>query len=549
MRFKQSLTKQLLPGIIWAAVAAVPVLFVAIFFGWPVVSLIMRGLADPQTALEIALSSDTVKVLGQTLMQATAGTVVSVLAGIPVGYALYRVNFRGVTALRALITVPFVMPTVVVAVSFNSLYGESGALYWLGLDQSFTLLVMAFAFFNITVVARSVGTLWERLDTRPADAARMLGAGPVRVFLTITLPALRPAIAAASALVFLFCATSFGIVLILGGRRFANLETAIYRNTVQLLDLQTAAVLAILQTILVVLSLVVAQRIRSRSEQRQLVQKPAARLGRSNWLPVAVTILIMLLQAMPLFSLLWRSLHRDGRFTLQNYADLAVTHKTLNGSVLDAAFTSLKFAVIATLLTVVISAIAAIVASRRPTSPLLRRGLSLFDGLLMLPVGVSAVTLGSGLLLTMHRPFGIDIDLRTDTALIFIAQALVAMPIVMRILLPSLRAIDQRSKDAAAVLGASPLRVMLDIELPQLGRALGIALGFAFAAALGEFGASSFLVRPGATTLPVIISYLAAKPGSSEYGSALAAAVLLGAITAAVMLAAERIRPKQRGEW
>jgi thiamine transport system permease protein len=133
------------------------------------------------------------------------------------------------------------------------------------------------------------------------------------------------------------------------------------------------------------------------------------------------------------------------------------------------------------------------VLSRRPASPGGRWLLHAADSVFMLPLGVSAVTVGFGFLITLNRP---PLDLRSSWLLIPIAQALVALPLVVRTLLPTLRAIDPRLHEAAATLGAGPRRILLTIDLPFALRGLGLALGFAFATSLGEFGATSFLARP-----------------------------------------------------
>lgn len=239
-----------LTAALWLTAAAIPALFVTVFFLWPVFALVATGfVSDGKLELhgltQVLTDSRTWRVLSNTFAQATAATAVSVLLGVPAAYVLYRINFRGRGLLRALLTVPFVLPTVVVGVAFTALFGSSGPLGWLGLEGSFLVVVLALAFFNITVIARTVGGYWALLDDRQAQAARTLGAGPVRAFLTVTLPALAPAIASAGSLVFLFCATSFGVVLILGGRAFSNVETEIYRLTVQFLDLRSAAVLSL----------------------------------------------------------------------------------------------------------------------------------------------------------------------------------------------------------------------------------------------------------------------------------------------------------------
>ena len=164
----------------------------------------------------------------------------------------------------------------------------------------------------------------------------------------------------------------------------------------------------------------------------------------------------------------------------------------------------------------------------------------LLDGLFMLPLGVSAVTLGFGFLVTLDRP---PLDLRSSGALVPIAQALVALPLVVRTLAPVIRSVDPRLRQAASSLGASPLRVLVSVDLPVLWRPLLAATGFAFAVSLGEFGATSFLARPDRPTLPVLVYQLVSRPGEQNFGTALAASVLLGAVTVAVVVAVERLRP------
>ena len=545
----------------WGGAAAVPLVFLALFFLWPVLSLVATGLFsggrfDAAGIREVFGAARTWRVIGQTAAQASSATALSVLLGVPAAYVLYKLEFPGRALLRGLLTVPFVLPTVVVGVAFSALLGEGGPLGWLGLDRSFGIVVAALAFFNVTVVARTVGGFWARLDDRPAQAARVLGAGRARAWVSVTLPALAPALASAAALVFLFSSTSFGIVLILGGREFANVETEIYRLTVQFLDLRGAAVLSLAQFAIVGLALAVSARLRGAGERAvELRAGPGGgrRPGRADAPAIAAfAATALLLHALPIATLVARSLRGpDGGWTLANYAALAdpPAGLPLDAPVLAAAWLSARVALAAALIAMVLGLLIALVLSRRPASPALRRGMGLFDALVMLPLGVSAVTLGFGLLLTMHRPLGIGFDLRTSAALIPVAQALVALPLVVRTLLPVLRGIEPGLRFAAASLGADPITVLRTIDLPLLGRSAGLALGFAFAASLGEFGATSFLVRPGGQTLPVAVAELIGHQAPGSYGAGLAAAVVLGAVSAGIMLLAERLRTDHRGEF
>jgi thiamine transport system permease protein len=126
--------------------------------------------------------------------------------------------------------------------------------------------------------------------------------------------------------------------------------------------------------------------------------------------------------------------------------------------------------------------------------------------------------------------------------LVPIAQALVAIPFVVRVMTPVLRAIDPRLRDAAATLGASPARVWREVDLPIVARAALVAAGFAFAISLGEFGATVFIVRPDQPTLPVLVYRLLGQPGPLNFGGAMAASVILMGLTALAILGIERFR-------
>ena len=181
----------------------------------------------------------------------------------------------------------------------------------------------------------------------------------------------------------------------------------------------------------------------------------------------------------------------------------------------------------------------ALLLTRRSRSRTERRVRSVLDGLFMLPLGVSAVTLGFGFLITLDEP---PLDLRDSPLLIPLAQALVALPLVVRTLVPVLSGVDDRLRQAAASLGAGPVRALVTVDLPVVWKPLLAAGGFAFAVSLGEFGATSFLARPDDPTLPVVIFRLIGRPGPLNDEMAMAASVVLAGTTALVMLLVERLR-------
>ena len=541
----------------WALAGAVPLVFLAFFFAWPVATLVGRGFfPDGSFTLDgfgqVLTDDRTWRVIRTTLAQAAAGTVVSVLLGVPGAWVLYRTRFPGRWLVRAIVTVPFVLPSVVVGVAFKSLVISTGPLGHLGLDRSFAIIVASLVFFNYALVVRTVGALWASLDPRTEQAASVLGASPRRVFWTITIPALAPAISSAAALVFLFCASAYGVVMVLGGPSYGTIETEIWFLTTQLLDLTGAAALSIVQLVVVGAALLSASRLQATQARAQRLRTDASMeapwSARRDAGPTLLTAAVVLgLLTFPMATLVQKSLTTASGLGLEHYANLATTGGgTLSVPVWEAAANSLRTASVATVLALVLGLLVSLVVSRRPRNEAGRRALGLLDAAFMLPLGVSAVTVGFGFLITLNRP---PLDLRSSLVLVPIAQAIVALPLVVRVLLPVLRAIDPRLREAAAVLGAGPGKVLRDIDLAFLGRGLGLATGFAFATALGEFGATSFLARPDQPTLPVVVFRLIGRPGLENQGMGFAAAVLLAVGCAIVMGLAERMRPQEATTW
>lgn len=540
---------------------AVPVAFFALFFAYPVTAIVGRGLkaeGDWQFGRigEVLSRPDILGVLWFTTWQALASTALTLLIALPGAYVFARFDFPGKQVLRAVVTVPFVLPTVVVGTAFLALLGRGGLLdelWGVRLDTTVWAILLAHVFFNYAVVVRTVGGLWSQLDPRQEEAARVLGAGRFAAFRRVTLPALAPAVAAAALMVFLFTFTSFGVVQILGGPAYSTLEVEIYRQTAQLLDLPTAAVLTLVQFAAVGGILAVhAATVRRRERALKLVdpaQTSRRPRGVGQWaLLGGVLLTALLLILLPLGVLVERSLDGGdgpGGYGFGYYEALqsvgAGGSSTFLVPPLEAVGNSLRYALVATLIALVVGGLAAAALTRRAGR--LVRG---FDALLMLPLGVSAVTVGFGFLITLDKP---PLDLRTSWILVPLAQALVGVPFVVRTMLPVLRAVDDRLREAAAVLGASPLRAWREVDLPLVRRAVLVAAGFAFAVSLGEFGATVFIARPDNPTLPVAVARLLGRSGELNYGQAMALSTILMLVCAVSLLLLERIRTDRSGEF
>ncbi|MFF0018295.1 ABC transporter permease [Streptomyces sp. NPDC005374] len=532
---------------------AVPVAFFAVFFAWPVAAIVARGLKTDGAwqfgrITDVFTQPDIRHVLWFTTWQALASTALTLLVALPGAYVFARFDFPGKQVLRAVVTVPFVLPTVVVGTAFLALVGRGGLLdelWGVRLDTTVWAILLAHVFFNYAVVVRTVGGLWAQLDPRQEEAARMLGASRLTAWRTVTLPALAPAVAAAALMVFLFTFTSFGVVQILGGPAFSTLEVEIYRQTTDIFDLATAAVLTLIQFVAVGAVLALhAWTVRRRETALRLVDASGTARrprGTGEWgLLAGVLATIAVLLVLPLAVLVQRSLDAPdfGYYRALTHSDGGV----FLVAPIEAVGNSLEYALAATAIAVVVGGLAAAALTRRDAGRFVRG----FDALLMLPLGVSAVTVGFGFLISLDEP---PLDLRQSWILVPLAQALVGVPFVVRTMLPVLRAVDHRLREAAAVLGASPWRVWREVDLPMVRRALPIAAGFAFAVSLGEFGATVFIARPDNPTLPVAVARLLGRAGDLNYGQAMALSTVLMVVCAVALLVLERLRTDRTGEF
>lgn len=518
-----------LPRTVVAGLAVLPVIFLGVLFVWPVLTLL--GQVVSGSAVERTLSrGDLWSVVWFTLWQAVVSTAATIVAGLGPAYLLARWQFRGHRLLSALVTVPFLLPTVVVGAAFISLLPDR-------LIGTVIAVVVAHVFFNIAVVVRVVGTVWAQLPADLVDAARLLGASPWRATRSVTFPILRPAIVAAATVVFLFTFTSFGVVQILGGPTNPTIEVEIARRATQLGDVGGAAVLSVLQLGVLAAVVTLSGRLALTTARVSLRDRPAPTRGfRRTHVAVRIgAVTTAVLMVAPLIALVVSSFRPADSWSLTAWRTLFDQQSVRPGLSLGvdpvaAVVASLRYAFVATMISVVVGATAslAIAAARR-------RG-RLLDVGLMLPLATSAVTIGFGMLITFDTaPF----DWRDEWWLVPLGHALVAVPFVVRTILPVLQARPSGWLDAAATLGASPTRAWWAIDVRRLRRPLVVGAGFSIAVSLGEFGATSVLSRTGDPTLPLAIGQLLGRAGDIPRAQAAALSVLLALVTIAVLVAVE----------
>ena len=574
----ESLTGRRNPArlILAGIVFLLPIIFFALFYIYPLGSilrlgLIPEGVLDTAALTQLFTDGYLLRVLWFTTWQAMVSTVLTLLLAFPGAYVLARYRFRGKTAVRTLATLPFVLPTVVVAAAFVALIGPSGVINtWLRdlfaleaapirLNQTVWIILAAHVFYNYSVVLRLLSAYWQNLPPSMTQAAQMLGASPRRVFFEVTLPLLRPAITSAATLVFIFCFTSFGVIVILGGPRFATLEVEIYRQALNLFSLPLAAALSLWQIIFTFILMWVYTRTQARVGQtvkaisRGAVER-AVKKPREKIFVFGNVVLIVMLIGAPLYALVVRSFRGRSGFTTAYYQALFTNRDDSLFFIPpgEAILNSVLIALVAMALSVSLGLLAAQALTRweRETNgrkpigtTLLARGL---DALLMLPLATSAVTIGLGYLIAFGQsPF----NWRASLLMLPIAHAVVAVPFVMRAVLPGFRGIQPALREAAAVLGAGGWRVWWEVDWPLIRRPILVGAVYAFTISLGEFGTSIFLARPERPTMPLAIYRFLGQPGALNYGQALAMSVLLMLVCAMAFLAIEHFRFGNEGEF
>jgi thiamine transport system permease protein len=568
-----------------------PFFFLGLFFFYPLARILALGLDF--TSLKASILTRISQVLFFTFYQAVLSVLLTLLLGLPLAYLFARFDFPGKAIFRALTAIPFMLPTVVVAAGFNALLGPRGwanlALMSLfGFDRppvafvgTLGAILAAHVFYNATIVIRLVGNAWAGMDTRLIDASRSLGASPWRTLIRVTLPLLRPSIFAASLLVFLFDFTSYGVILLLGGPRFATLEVEIYVQALKMLNLPAAALLSVIQLLCTLIFSFVYSfyitRVTSPLKPRAAwmnIQKPK-KLPEKTFVALMLTVLLAFF-ALPLLALPLRSVSRleadraassssppflgskwggawGGSLTTAYYSELFINRR---GSLFyvppfEAARNSLAYASLTVLFSLLMGFPAA--------SALARPGKleKWVDPFLMLPLGASAVTLGLGYIITFNHAFfpGNWIlntghwTLITSPILIPLAHTTIALPFVIRNLQSALAMIPNRYREAAAVLGASPWQTWKTIDWPIISRAVVSAGAFAFTISMGEFGAASLLARPEYPTLPTAIYRFLSQPGGMNYGQAMAMATILMLACGLGIVLIEKLRLPGTGEF
>jgi thiamine transport system permease protein len=364
----------------------------------------------------------------------------------------------------------------------------------------------------------------------------------------VSLPQLKTAVVSAAALTFLFCSSSYGIILVLGGGLVQSIETQIATAALQFLDLQTAAALALLQSAITAVAFLISQSITKDPIGVELVDETTRKpsLDWRDWPAIAITALMAIgMIAIPLALVMVKAFTFDSQLSLQNFINLAGRgdRNLLNISVSEATLNTLRNVAVSTAISVSLGLLVAYLLSRSLRSRRSRVTNRAIEVLFLIPIGISSVVLGFGYLIT----FGSGIlPLRESWLVVPVVQALMALPLVIRIVYPALVSIGTEHREAAALSGATASQTWWSIEAGIIRPVIFTAAGFAMIAGIGEFGAASLLAYGNEATLPTVLYALISRPGEQNFGMAMAVCAILIALTFTLVLAVSARKPRRR---
>lgn len=501
---------------------------VLLFMGLAVAALLSF---DADAASADVLDAYTLRILRFTLWQATLSTLLSIALGLPVALALARQrDFPGRIWIVRLMAVPMGLPVIVGALGIIAIWGRQGIFNTVfmaaGASQPFSIyglsgILIAHVFFNLPLAVRFFLAGLERVPGEYWRIAASLSFGSVSTFRFVEWPAIVRLIPGVAGLIFMLCATSFTLVLLLGGGPAATtIEVAIYQALRFDFDPPRAISLSLMQIIMTSVLLVLLSRLPSADTEALTQAKAVRRFDSERWTARlwdgSMIMLAMVLVALPLGAVAASGLTAD------------LLRLLLASAFLKAALASLLIAVLSASLAILVSvalvrARQAIAAQRRPAAPLrvLFTAMGAGSALVLL---VPPVVLGSGWFLLL-RPLG---DVSTFAPiLVSIINMLMALPFVMRVLEPAFIAHQARTGRLAANLRLSGLSRLRLVDWPVLWRPVVTAFSFAMALSLGDLGAVALFGSENFTTLPWLVY---SNMGSYRTNDAAGYAFILGVI-------------------
>jgi len=501
---------------------------IAVFVGLAVFALLLSSGAS--SILAAVLEPYILRVLRFTLLQALLSTLLSIAFAIPVAQALARQqHVPGRMWIIRLMAVPMGLPVLIGALGLIGIWGRQGLmnalLLKLGMAEPISIyglsgILLAHIFFNMPLACRLMLAALERVPAEYWLMASGLGMRPGSIFRFIEWPVLRSVIPGIAGLIFMLCATSFTLVLTLGGGPAATtVEVAIYQSLRFDFDPGRAVVLSLLQIVLTSVILGALSFLPAPGDEGttagKALRRPDGRLPGARLADGGVLLLAALFLGLPLMSVLLAGLRSD-------------LMKLLREPIFwQSAATSLAISISAAILALLISM--TLVSARRAV--LLRRSGAMGAGAFFAAMGgasslvllVPPIVLATGWFLALR-----SFDVSAVAPLLIVAiNALMSLPFVMRVLEPAFIVHKRRTQKLAASLGVTGWVQLRLIDMPALFKPVLTAFSFAMALSLGDLGAVALFGSDSFVTLPWLVY---SRMGSYRTNDADGLALILGIV-------------------
>ena len=475
----------------------------------------------------------------KNLAQALLSTVFSLVIGLPAAFFLYQFDFLGRKIIIILCTIPFILPVIVVALAFR----EAFALFAnFNFNESLLIIVLAHAYYNMSVVIRIVGPYWRKINKDLEDASELLGASLVDRFKYIIAPMLAPVVFSSAILVFLFSFTSFGIIIIFGNTDFETVELLIYRFSTGLYNLQLAIWFSLFQIIFCTALFFLFTRFNQTSDLAFLninrANKKLIDCKKINQFFIFTFLgMLIMFAIIPIAILIISSISDplDNGYTMQNF--VRIFEDSGNLSYISPFQSIISSITLATAASVIVMCLGFYTASYFDTQ--VSKIKKVADFIFLLPLVVPVITLSFGLTITFNQSF---FDLRHTFLIILIMHIILGLPFAYYLSSLALNSIAKEIKEAANILGCAKNNFWHRIYIPLTKNYILAGIIFSYGISLGEFGSVAMLRGSQFYTMPVAIYQYLSKPGNYFLGNAYALSVILVIVAFVIFFIIDRFR-------
>jgi len=475
-----------------------------------------------------------------TVIQALLSALCASIFGLCAAFFCARREFFGRSLLLSLSAIPLSVPPVVIALAFILFFGKNGFLNRMLLIVTSGNLstgaflystggvLMVHSFYNFPITMRTVTTAWERLPEQTEQAAVLLGARPLRIFITVIFPALKAPFFASFVIIFLYCFFSFVIILLLGGLGVTTLEVELYQTIRMAVHAVDASWIALIETGIAAAAVFFYARLRSKTPdhiEHTHYARPRLRISgtKERLFFTALMCTIGLCLVLPLLSLVMRSLtapqSAEAPFGFQAWRQL-LQRPLFGRAVRQTVQTGMGtacFSVIAALFYAYFS-----MTSNR----------TWYKSIPFFPFAVSSIILGSGWL---------KLDAVPSLPALVIAQTSLAWPFAWMQIEIGLAKIPRSVIDAAILLSDSRSGAFFRVFLPLCKTGIASAFCSVFAISAGDASLPILLHIPNFENLALMLFRFA---GAYRFSESAAIAVILAVLTGALFFIRDTLQDR-----